>query len=237
MPLSRLKCQRRRRRSTTRLPTRTASPTAPATNARPSRCAGSSSAAAGTTVRRAVQRTHCAVVVVLAGAEDFRAGLRPHGHEERERDDVVALDPPTAPAGLVPRERGSQPAGAAAAASSTPGGAWSSSEVVARGARSFGVSKASSVDSPSLDEGRRDRDVRRRGGGGRKTRDECRDEAPQAASDADRSGSACARRCDEDIRARRGFRLRSGYSPSSRAITRRWTSFVPSPISRIFWSR
>ena len=35
----------------------------------------------------------------------------------------------------------------------------------------------------------------------------------------------------------RGAGRRAGYSPSRRAITRRCTSLVPSPISRIFWSR
>ena len=50
-------------------------------------------------------------------------------------------------------------------------------------------------------------------------------------------------RCGADHRA--GCRKRSDetppirhpHNPIKRAITRRWTSFVPSPISLIFWSR
>ena len=40
-----------------------------------------------------------------------------------------------------------------------------------------------------------------------------------------------------DQRHRSGEQQLSHGSPRCRAITIRWTSFVPSPISRIFWSR
>ena len=41
----------------------------------------------------------------------------------------------------------------------------------------------------------------------------------------------------KEQRGHDGERYRQHYNPRSFAITMRCTSFVPSPISRIFWSR
>ena len=147
--------RRRSSRSARKLAAITTRPTPPAASARPRCCDGASLPAAGSTVRPTSQSHALAVVVALGRLEDLRAGARARGDGERERRRCAG------PRSRPPVQRARScvsssfhPAGGVADASSMPGGALTSSETVAWGGRSFGISNAIVVfTSPSTNGG------------------------------------------------------------------------------------